>query len=49
MHPDATGYEKDLYAISGADGETAGHLEGRFLNSADNDAAEAQRSGRALS
>jgi hypothetical protein len=40
-HPDATGYMEDLYAISGAGDETANHLEGRFLNRADNDAAEA--------
>ena len=30
-HPDATGYEYDLYVIEGAGAETAGHLEGRFL------------------
>jgi hypothetical protein len=40
-YPDATGYAEDLYAISGAGDETANHLEGRFLNLADNDAAEA--------
>ena len=40
-HPDATGYAEDLYAIPGADDETANHLEGRFLNRADNDAADA--------
>jgi Protein of unknown function (DUF4238) len=40
-HPDATGYKEDLYAISGAGDEIESHLEGRFLNSADNDAAEA--------
>lgn len=40
-NPDATGYEYDLYAIRGAGAETAGHLEGRFLLSADNDAARA--------
>ncbi len=28
MHPDATGYVKGLYAIQGADAETASHLEG---------------------
>ena len=37
-HPDATGYKEDLYAISGAGDEIESHLEGRFLNSADNDA-----------
>jgi Protein of unknown function (DUF4238) len=40
-HPDATGYSEDLYAIAGADEEAANHLEGRFLNRADNDAADA--------
>jgi hypothetical protein len=40
-HPDATGYEYDLYAIRGAGAEIAGHLEGRFLYSADNNAARA--------
>jgi hypothetical protein len=38
-HPDATGYERDLYAISGADDETAKYLEGCFLNLADSGAA----------
>jgi hypothetical protein len=41
MHPDATGYEEDLYAISGADDETAKYLEGSFLNLADSGAAKA--------
>jgi Protein of unknown function (DUF4238) len=41
MHPDATGYKEDLYAISGADDETAKHLEGCFLNLADSGAAKA--------
>ena len=40
-HPDATGYKEGLYAISGADDETAKRLEGRFLNLADSGAAEA--------
>jgi hypothetical protein len=39
--PEATGYEKDLYAIHGAGDETANHLEGRFLLRADTQAAEA--------
>jgi uncharacterized protein DUF4238 len=41
MHPDATGYKEDLYAIPGADGETAKHLEGCFLNLVDSGAAKA--------
>ena len=41
MHPDATGYKEDLYAIPGADGETAKHLEGCFLNFVDSGAAKA--------
>jgi len=40
-HPEATGYEEDLYAIHGAGDETANHLEGRFLLRADTHAAEA--------
>jgi hypothetical protein len=39
--PEATGYEKDLYAIHGAGDEIANHLERRFLLRADNNAAEA--------
>ena len=38
-HPEATGYEYDLYAIRGADSAAAGRLEGRFLSIADSDAA----------
>lgn len=41
MHPGATGYVKDLYAIKGAGDEIAMHLEGRFLSKADGDAAQA--------
>ena len=41
MHPDTTGYKEDLYAISGADDETAKHLEGCFRNLADSGAARA--------
>jgi hypothetical protein len=41
MHPDATGYAKDLYAIQGADAETENHLEGKFLSFSDDDAAQA--------
>jgi hypothetical protein len=40
-HPEATGYQEDLYAIQGAGDETANHLEGRFLLRADTQAAEA--------
>ena len=42
-HPDATGYEYDLYAIEGAGTETAGHLEGRFLASAEGEPRRAPR------
>ena len=41
MHPDGTGYKEDLYAISGADAETAKYLEGCFLNLRDSRAAMA--------
>ena len=40
MHPDATGYWKDLYAITGAGDETKNHLEGRFFSRADSSAAK---------
>jgi hypothetical protein len=41
MHPGATGYVKDLYAIGGAGDAVANHLEGRFLSIADSVAAKA--------
>jgi hypothetical protein len=41
VHPDATGYKEDVYAIPGADDETAKYLEGSFLNLVDSGAAKA--------
>jgi hypothetical protein len=41
MHPNATAYLKDLYAITGAGDAIANHLEERFLSIADDVAAKA--------
>ncbi len=40
-HPDYQGYEPDLYTIPGVEYEAASHLERRFFQQADNDAAQA--------